>query len=152
MGKVIKAAGVKYDEGKNQMQLIPVEVLQDIGLVFTHGAKKYGEYNWLKGMKWSRFIGATLRHFFAWCRGAKKDKESGLHPLLHAIVSLMMLYIYEKHSIGIDDRTFVGKDWNSDDPTSATAADEITTAECGPINSRKRPSPDANTTTNGSSK
>ena len=122
MGKIVKASGVKYDAGKNQLQLIPVEVLQDVGLIFTHGAQKYGEYNWLGGMRWSRFIGATLRHFFAWCRGEKKDKESGYHPLLHAIVSLMMLYVYEKHCIGIDDRMFVGKDWNSDDPTTASDA------------------------------
>jgi len=54
MAKTTKmGGGVKYDQGKPRMSLLPREGLIPIVQVLEFGARKYGDYNWRKGMKWS---------------------------------------------------------------------------------------------------
>ena len=68
------------------------------------GAEKYGRDNWLNGLGWTCIVSAVLRHIFAWIGGERRDKESGYNPLAHAICGLMFLIVYEKNSLGTDDR------------------------------------------------
>lgn len=95
---------LKYDSGKLPLDLLPFEVLEEIAKVYKYGATKYAPHNWRKGMAWSRLIGATLRHFFAFCRGENKDKESELPHLSHAIFCLMTLLSHHLTQTGTDDR------------------------------------------------
>jgi hypothetical protein len=96
--------GVKYDNNKPPMSLLPPEALEEIAKVLDFGAKKYGTYNWRNGMEWTRVSSACLRHIFAWIRGEDLDPESGLHHLAHAGCCIMFLLTYVKTSTGKDDR------------------------------------------------
>ena len=95
---------LKFDEEKNRLELLSTDAIEEIGKVLTFGAKKYDDHNWRKGFKWSRLIGATIRHLFAWMRGEDKDKETGLSHLAHAGCCIMFLLEHEKKGLGIDDR------------------------------------------------
>lgn len=86
----------KYDDGKNALQLLPFLALEEVGKVLAFGAKKYGDHNWRQGMKWSRLLGAALRHIFAWARGETLDRESGLSHLAHAACCILFLLEYSE--------------------------------------------------------
>jgi len=74
--------GMKYDGGKVRWDLLPFSALEEIAKVYTFGAKKYEDWNWYKGIKYSRCIAAMLRHLCAWWWGREQyDKESGCHHL-----------------------------------------------------------------------
>jgi hypothetical protein len=99
-----KLHGYKKDEGKTRMDLIPVDVLEELGKVYTMGALKYADRNWEKGMHWGRVYAALLRHLFAWWGGENIDKESGLSHMAHVIWGAFTLLAYSKRAIGIDNR------------------------------------------------
>jgi hypothetical protein len=96
--------GNKFDNDKLRTDLLPIRALEEITEVFTFGAKKYGDRNWEKGLKWTRLVGAMLRHLFAYIRGEDRDKESGLLHLAHlGCTVLMALTFYRTHK-NLDDR------------------------------------------------
>lgn len=97
---------IKHDKGKPRYDLFPMEALEIICKVLEMGAEKYGENNWRQGMKWSRFIRAGIGHRADWVNHTKSDKdhESGLSHLAHSICCDIMLLVYEKNKLGIDDR------------------------------------------------
>lgn len=97
-------SGTKNDTEKNRLDLLPTEALEEIAKVLTFGAKKYADYNWTKGFVWSRLLGATLRHLFAFMRGEDKDPESGISHLAHAGCCILFLLYHEKHHTDLDDR------------------------------------------------
>lgn len=96
--------GVKFDEGKVRLELLPPELLLGVGAILTFGAKKYADRNWEKGMDWSRLYGATLRHLVAWESGEECDPESGKSHLWHAACDIAFLMAYEVRGVGNDDR------------------------------------------------
>lgn len=92
----------KADKNKPKLSLIPPLALEETAKVFTYGAKKYADNNWLlDGFLWTRLIDAALRHINAFNRGEDLDLESKLSHVAHAICCLMMLYdttqIYPKN-------------------------------------------------------
>jgi hypothetical protein len=97
-------SGIKYDDEKNKLQLIPFLALERIANIFTFGAKKYGEYNWTGGITYSRIYGALLRHLFAWIRGENLDPETGMSHLHHCGACIMMLIEMEEFRKDLDDR------------------------------------------------
>lgn len=99
-----KEAGVKFDDGKLPLDLISPYYLDGTAAILQFGAKKYAAYNWAKGMKWSRVYAALMRHMWAWWRGEKVDKETGMSHLWHASCCLMFLVHYEATATGEDDR------------------------------------------------
>lgn len=72
--------------------------------VLAFGAEKYGAHNWRKGMRWSRLLGAAMRHLAAFERGEILDPETGLHHLGHFGCCIMFLIVYERDELGEDDR------------------------------------------------
>ena len=44
-------------------------MLLELSKHFEEGAKKYGEYNWQKGIPISRYIDSAIRHYLKWLRG-----------------------------------------------------------------------------------
>lgn len=94
----------KYDNEKIRLDLLPVESLEEIAKVLSFGAKKYEDWNWAKGFKWSRLLGATMRHLFSFARGEDVDPESGLSHLAHAGCCVLFLIYHEKHHKKLDDR------------------------------------------------
>lgn len=86
----LKDKGVKLDAGKLRFDLIPLLAQLEFVHVLTFGVKKYGANNWWKVIGWRwRYVGAGLRHVFAYMAGKftgeTYDKETGLHHLAHAL-------------------------------------------------------------------
>lgn len=84
----------RHDNKKNKLELIPAKAIEEVGKVFTFGAEKYGEYNWQKGMDWTRMIGSMERHLNAIKRGEDFDLESGLLHSAHLTCNALMLTEY----------------------------------------------------------
>lgn len=99
-----ESGGTKHDQDKTRMDLLPLDVLEGVSQVLGFGAAKYGDYNFAQGMKFSRLLGACLRHLTKWQRGQDQDEESGLNHLDHAICSLIFLRYYQLYGVGDDDR------------------------------------------------
>lgn len=94
----------KHDGGKPRIGLIPAALIFALGRVLTYGALKYGEWNWVKGMAWSRPFDACQRHLWVWSSGEDLDPESGMPHLWHAVCELSFLVAYEAQGLGTDDR------------------------------------------------
>lgn len=82
----------KYDDGKTRYDLIPPEMLEGMGRVFSYGAFKYGDRNWENGgIGYNRYFAALMRHMWAYHAGEPLDPESGMSHLWHAACNLAML-------------------------------------------------------------
>lgn len=112
-----KDGGVKYDDGKIRVELIPPELLFAVATVLTFGAKKYADRNWEKGMKWSRVFGAAMRHAWCWWGGkgptptnfafGDLDAETSYSHLWHLATCVAFLIAYEERKAGEDDRASI---------------------------------------------
>jgi len=106
---VLKAAivadggGLRKDDGKNKLELIPPEWIWGLGMVLTQGAEKYLVRNWERGMSWGKMIGCGLRHVLKFICGERYDRESGCHHLLHASWNFLSLMSYDLRGIGEND-------------------------------------------------
>lgn len=96
--------GVKFDQNKRRVDLVPTEAINALADILTAGAAKYGEHNWRKGMDWSRVYGAAQRHLLAFWGGDDIDEESGMPHLWHALTNIAFLVSYQAMSVGRDDR------------------------------------------------
>lgn len=73
------------------MELL-VDYWYDCVSVFEYGAKKYSEWNWLKGMKWNFHIASMSRHLMTiLMTDIDLDDESGCTHLGHALCNIVML-------------------------------------------------------------
>jgi hypothetical protein len=99
-----KAEGIKFDQNKRRVDLVPTEAINALADVLTAGAVKYGEHNWRHGMDWSRVYGAAQRHMLAFWGGDDIDEESGMPHLWHALTNMAFLVSYQALSVGRDDR------------------------------------------------
>jgi len=123
---------VKYDEGKNRVDLIPILPLLEVGRVFTRGAVKYDDRNWEKGMPWSKLVGAALRHIYQFWGGERIDPEMGTHHLANAITCLFFLLEYDRTHPECDDRTLANT------PLTNDKIEEVATGDPGNPYKRKR--------------
>lgn len=103
-GHRCKAFGVKHDQNKPDLSLLPKEFLEEVAKAFMHGEKKYARYNYLAGMDWHRVIASAFRHLSAFNEGEDLDTESGNNHLAHAGACIAMLLVYYKRGIGKDTR------------------------------------------------
>jgi hypothetical protein len=93
-------SGLKYDQDKNRVDLIPPSAILAIGEILTYGSRKYGPNNWQKldnGL--DRFYGAAFRHLLAWRKGEKLDPESGISHLSHALTNLAFMVDIEQREL-----------------------------------------------------
>lgn len=116
MAKSVEKAteGVKFDDDKPRIELIPPELLFSIAHVLSFGAKKYADRNWELGMDWGRVFGACMRHLWAWWGGkgpttqsflfGELDSETGFSHLWHAGCCIAFLIAYEERKVGNDTR------------------------------------------------
>lgn len=98
---------LKFDTEKTPLHLVPYSSVEALGAVLAYGAKKYAPWNWRKGIAWSRYFSAAMRHLFQWWWVARKDPETGMSHLWHAMCNIAFLIEYEEHKLGEDD----GPDW-----------------------------------------
>lgn len=94
--KKLDAVGIKADQDKVDLSLVPLSTLEGLARAFMVGEKKYGRYNFTKGMESHRFVAAALRHITSWNDGESLDPETGNHHLWHALASIAMLIECEK--------------------------------------------------------
>ena len=95
---------LRYDEDKIRHDLIPAWALNELGKVYTFGAKKYADNNWRKGMKWSRVLGSLKRHLNYIENGEDFDTESNLYHVAHVAWNAITLLEYYKIYPQGDDR------------------------------------------------
>src|SRR3990167_6955950 len=87
-----KLRGKKFDNNKLRWDLIPWRAMKQVVLASMHGARLYGDFNWRKVKeKRRRYWAANMRHVIDYQLGLRKDKDSGLHPLAHAVIDLLFL-------------------------------------------------------------
>lgn len=99
--------GRKDDQGKCRLDLIPPAALVALGEVYTHGAQKYDDNNWMKGLHFSRVIGALERHLARFKMGEDTDQESRcLHmaSVAWCAMTLMHFTLYSGQYSQFDDR------------------------------------------------
>ena len=89
--------GIKFDEGKARWDLLPARALWEVVGVYTLGVKKYDDWNWHKGIKYSRVVAALLRHLFRWLMGQRNDSETGQHHLTSVVWCGLTLLHYDLH-------------------------------------------------------
>lgn len=103
--------GLRYDDGKPPISLVPPEIITALAEHYAKGAKKYQAYNWAKGMKYTRVYDSLMRHMLAWFGGEDYDKETGTHHAVSALWNCATLYWYHLKGVGEDDRPrFVKQD------------------------------------------
>jgi hypothetical protein len=96
--------GTKHDDGKPPLALIPRTALVEEALAFLDGKRKYGQWNYLKGLEAVQLVSAVQRHITAWLEGEERASDSGVHHLGHARAGLAMLMNLQKTGKLIDDR------------------------------------------------
>lgn len=106
--EMTELGGIKHDTDKTRYDLLPFLALEEVAKVLTFGAKKYDDWNWSKGFKFSRVISAMFRHLTAWVTGQDKDPETGLSHLAHAACCVLFLLTFELTKTGVDDRYTYG--------------------------------------------
>lgn len=60
-------------DGKPRYDLITPLGLRRLAIHYMNGAKKYGEYNYTKGIASSRYMASLLRHAFAYLEGDRSE-------------------------------------------------------------------------------
>lgn len=100
------ATAKKFDSAKPRTDLLPADALLGAARAFGYGAKKYADWNYLKGdgLPWGKMLGAAFRHLLAWSLGEDIDEESKLHHLDLAAAEVLMLSAAVKRGRGLDDR------------------------------------------------
>tara|TARA_B110000977_G_C11021453_1_gene471486 strand:- start:347 stop:745 length:399 start_codon:yes stop_codon:yes gene_type:complete len=88
--KVDGAKGLKYDDTKPEMYLLPPLATLEVGKILTYGANKYSPDNWRKlDNLQNRYTSAAMRHILKHMSGEENDKETDVSHLAHAICCLM---------------------------------------------------------------
>ena len=107
---VADGAGLRYQEGKNRLDLIPPEWEWALGEILTAGATKYAARNWERGMDWSKVAGPLRRHLNKFLRGERYDvvDDSGkpgtqCHHLAIVAWNALALMTYDLRGIRTDD-------------------------------------------------
>jgi len=105
MKKMNNTKAKRFDEGKLQWDLLPWKGLIEVVKVAEMGAKKYGKYNYRKGMEWTRVLNSAFRHLIAIRNGEDRDKESGVLHAAHFVFNGLMLIEYFDTHKELDDRS-----------------------------------------------
>lgn len=80
------------DEGKPRYDLIPVELLERLAMLYMRGAVKYGDENWKLATtepEINRFKQSAWRHFVQWNNG-EEDED-------HGVATIWNIMSYEWH-------------------------------------------------------
>jgi hypothetical protein len=108
--KEVLTKGGRFDQDKIRFDLLEPYAMEELAKVFTLGAKKYADNNWIQHpMKWSRVIASLYRHLNAFQQGEDYDKETGLPHVAHVAWNAMALTSYFGRCKEMDDRVPINK-------------------------------------------
>lgn len=96
--------GVKFDQGKAPLHMIPEDAILGMAQAFAYGAQKYGEYNYRNGIHTTRLTDSLGRHTLAYLAGENDDPESGLPHTYHILANAAMLEYMRIHRPEFDNR------------------------------------------------
>ena len=99
--------GLRHNDGKPRVDLLPPDVLLALAEVYTKAIGKYPERNWERGMKWSNVYASLQRHLYAFWAGEDVDPESQQAHIMHALWNVVALATYQIRGIGEDDRNYI---------------------------------------------
>lgn len=86
----------KADGGKPRPTLCPVSVIEAITAVREYGCMKYHDPDNWRRVEPQRYREAAYRHWLAYLRGERCDKESGLPHLWHLATNVAFLIEMEE--------------------------------------------------------
>ncbi len=98
-----------FDGVKLPYELLPAKAIDEVVQVLQFGARKYEEHGWrnISEEELPKLLGAAMRHVFAYLRGEKVDKETGIDHLAHASCDLLFIqelkYIIKEKEDGRED-------------------------------------------------
>ena len=102
----VDGGGLRYDEGKPRLELLPTIALEDIASVLGAGAKKYADHNWARGMSWSKVLGCAQRHLAKLQRGLDFDlNETECFHAAQVAINMMFILQYYRTCPELDDRS-----------------------------------------------
>src|SRR3990167_2009092 len=100
--------GDKFDGDKPRYDLIPAEPIHELAKLYTVGAQKYDDWNWAKGLNYSRLYSAIQRHLYAWWQEDEKvDPKMQVNHLISVIWNTIALYEMAKAHPEMDDRPWI---------------------------------------------
>ena len=122
--------GTKHDSGKLRFDLLPPEALEALVEVYTLGAAKYGDNQYLGGMAWSRIYASMMRHLQACWQGEDYDPENGQLHLASLAWGAFTLITYMRRGLGTDDRPDLSPsvdwdDWDSLDDAAVDLSEDV---------------------------
>lgn len=113
--------GMRFNKNKTRHDLVPPFAQEQYAKVLTHGARKYDERNWERGMKWTTVLASLKRHILAFERGEDYDPETKLLHTAHAMCNLAFLTEYYQIFPEGDDRSH----WYMKSPKIGLDIDEV---------------------------
>ena len=88
---------IKSDAGKEQLRLVPCEIIRCIARVREYGNKKYKDPDSWRRVEIERYRDAAFRHLLSYIEDPNgKDEESGLPHLWHLACNVAFLCELEK--------------------------------------------------------
>ena len=99
--------GIKFDDMKPYMALMVPEAEVEEAKAMSHGADKYGPYNFTRGLTVTRIMSSLKRHTNAFMRGEDYDPDSGkwhCHHLGNIRACAGMVLHILKYMPELDDR------------------------------------------------
>ena len=84
----VKLAFLKFC---NLREWTPEEAILEVSKHYEEGAKKYGEWNWQKGIPTHSFIDSAVRHYLKWSKGDTDE------PHDRAFIWNLLSYLYTVH-------------------------------------------------------
>lgn len=82
----------------------PEVAIEGMAMAFAYGAKKYGSFNYRKGIAFTRILDSLGRHSLAFSKGIEIDEESGLPHTWLILANAAMLEYMRVHKSEFDDR------------------------------------------------
>ena len=96
--------GIRKNKGKLKWSLVSWKALEPMVQVLMFGAKKYSDWNWSKGLKYTEVCESLQRHLISFLEGEDDDKESKLHHVGHILCNAMFLSYMFLFRKDMDDR------------------------------------------------
>lgn len=93
----VNSQAAKADDGKLDLTLVPLQIIEDIAEVRMYGNKKYGDPDNWKTVDIKRYRAALFRHLIAYLRDPEGvDEESGIPHYKHMACNMAFICEMEK--------------------------------------------------------
>lgn len=99
--------GDRFNTGKLRYDLVSPIAMRWLAEVYTHGATKYADRNWEKGLPLMSIFASLQRHVWAWAQGQDLDTESGLPHMAHVMWNSAAILHLAQTKPDLDDRVKV---------------------------------------------